>query len=344
MGGAVCLNGTGYSQAYEGTLFTSLVYRQDGGSPIVSPTISGADFSGANLIWGQNYVVDFNDDIDMSDPIAGQRILDTGVLGGSYTCGQDASFDLDENIVDAYSNVPQIEIDYSGVKDQECWYQVRGGSILAGNNIDESIPLTCASSPGCVNALNIDNTGMDDNGLVLTNSKTNIVGCSNCLSGHDNDWYKTGYSQNMRIKSYREMYNDLYVGKGVGRLADNWLEVLDIGGTGLVFVDGDLTINSNNSLTDSQFLMVVVNGTININDGVNQVEGVFRADGDLIIGGNSDLALEINGMVYANNIQISRSFSNRADNNSSPAVVFNYSPGLIFTAPVYMFEKFRLSR
>ncbi|OQA22483.1 MAG: hypothetical protein BWY63_00813 [Chloroflexi bacterium ADurb.Bin360] len=55
VGGAICLNGTGYSQVYEGSLFTSLVYRQDGGSPIVSPTISGADFSGANLIWGQEY-------------------------------------------------------------------------------------------------------------------------------------------------------------------------------------------------------------------------------------------------------------------------------------------------
>jgi hypothetical protein len=50
VGGAVCLNGTGFSQAYEGVLFTVWAYRQGGGNPVISPTINGADFSGVTLL------------------------------------------------------------------------------------------------------------------------------------------------------------------------------------------------------------------------------------------------------------------------------------------------------
>jgi len=79
----------------------------------------------------------------------------------------------------------------------------------------------------------------------------------------------------------------------------------------------------------------VVNGNMTIDQSVNNVDGIYVAK-NISVGGSSNTQLKINGMLYApngGNIRLNRSFTTKSDNNTTPAVVVNYRPDMIFALP-----------
>jgi hypothetical protein len=111
----------------------------------------------------------------------------------------------------------------------------------------------------------------------------------------------------------------------------------DLTGKDVVFVNGDFTIDKNNSLDVGKYLMVVAKNNIIVDPSVNNINGVFVAN-NVGIGGTADSilnTLNINGVLYTTlgNVSMSRGFSNKSLNNTHPGVLVNYRPDLIFSMP-----------
>jgi len=93
-------------------------------------------------------------------------------------------------------------------------------------------------------------------------------------------------------------------------------------------------INSDIVVAANNYLMVVVSGSITIDPTVTRVDGIYVANGAISATGTSNSQLVINGILYSlNNIRLARSFTVKSDNNTTPAVVVNFRPNLIFALP-----------
>jgi len=110
-------------------------------------------------------------------------------------------------------------------------------------------------------------------------------------------------------------------------------DMSQIGTSGVYFVDGNLNINSNNTIASNKSLMIVVNGDINVSNSVTQVNGILVAKNIGATGLNNS-QLVFNGSLYAENtIDLSRGFTTKRLNNANPAVKVIYNPEMIFKLP-----------
>lgn len=344
----VCATGTGFSQLADrnATNFLSLDYVPSSG-PTQAMTINtdSSYYSGSNdLRWNSNYLAYFNgaldnDGLDMADPKVNVRIIDLSI--GETTCDS-GSFVFDDSdtsdyIINPYSDNVRAQIDFTSIANQDPWFRGMGVSVLGRTGVTSNVPLTCRQTEGCIPALTIDNIGRNDNGVVMSTD----LGLSAGDWGYSDNWYKDDHIQNyLPSLTYDNMHSELFDDKGVGREESDWAGVLSVGGTGLVFVTGPLTITSDHTVAPGGFLMVVVNGSITINQNVTRLDGAYVAsDGNITINGENDTVLTINGMLYTSgNIDITRGFVTHASNNINPAVVVDMRPDLIFNAPSYMFD------
>jgi hypothetical protein len=213
------------------------------------------------------------------------------------------------------------------------WFQVMGAGIKAKQNVQDSIPLICASLPTCKAAMTVAGVG-SDNGLVSGVLVDNDGDCEDsCKYGDPNDWvYQANIvSQNCR---YQDLYNRFYLSKGVGETHVSDVKMSDLSDSGLIFVSGNLTIDEDNIVVPGDFLMVVVSGAIGIEEGVKNVEGVFVADGGIVAGGSSTDRLDICGsLCTAGNVSFSRSYTDQTENGGAPATKLNFRPDFAFNLP-----------
>jgi hypothetical protein len=99
----------------------------------------------------------------------------------------------------------------------------------------------------------------------------------------------------------------------------------------ILFVNGDVTINTNINLHPSTVLMIVALGDITFDKSVTSVSGIFVSDGeiDTAYNGNTTPQITVNGMMYSlNGITLSRSLTNQ-DNNTMPAEKLKYMPSYL---------------
>lgn len=292
--------------------------------------MSGGTDATTNLVWSDSYLPLINGggvvNPDGDLPASGRftRIIDTGV--GTTVCPSSAQFNVSAD-VSAYSAAPSIQVDLSYIRDQEGWFQGKGLDMRANTEITSGVPVTVNT------ALSVDNLaiGVSNNGMVTGAIFGSISGNNNGIYGIPNNWYYSDVGTDPHKYSYQTIYNDYFVKLGVGITG---VTVINTGETGVMFVNGDLTISSNVVVAANNYLMVVVSGSINIEASVTQVDGIYVANGNINALGNSDSQLVINGILYSlGNIRLARSFTTKSDNNSTPAVVVNYRPNLIFAMP-----------
>lgn len=92
----------------------------------------------------------------------------------------------------------------------------------------------------------------------------------------------------------------------------------------VLFVNGDLNINSNYSLHATSGIIFIVKGEISVANNVTSVDGFFITGEEFDTGsGNSQLTL--NGGVQADTLVFGRSL-NGNQNSSTPAEIFTYQP------------------
>ena len=112
-----------------------------------------------------------------------------------------------------------------------------------------------------------------------------------------------------------------------------------IGGTGVVFVNGDFNVDVDNIVSVGKFLMIIVKGTINFSPNVVSSAGIFMADKGIIAAGFSSNQLLIDGVLFSSgsapdgNIRLSRGFVIKRQNNTRPAILVNYRPDFVFNMP-----------
>lgn len=204
------------------------------------------------------------------------------------------------------------QLNCTSIIDQEAWFRASGGGVLAGNKVDNYIPMTCENN--CKTA---------NQGIVWASEVD--------LSDKDGSERKIGFS-NFKRYYYNSLINRYYYTKGVGTTVSgskNWSEIRDT--RGIVFVDGDLTIDENIDTND--LLILIVSGKIVINQSVNSIDGALFGL-EIIAEGESADQLRIEGMVYGKSgVKFSRSFLPKIGNNTQPAVEVVYNPNLIFKIP-----------
>lgn len=101
----------------------------------------------------------------------------------------------------------------------------------------------------------------------------------------------------------------------------------------VVFVNGNLTINSDLDISPGSALLFIVSGDVLVDKNVNTIEGQFIIDGkiDTSYNGNKGSALNLYGMVVANDFVFSRSLSQNADSQPSEQVI--YQPKNLLNLP-----------
>jgi len=327
--GAVCNSGVGFSTPAAATMnFTSVTIT---GGTLATINATGVDtYSGGTLIWGKYHTVIPN----LSATGEVTRWLDVSNVGVTELVACDAGNTVG---ISAYSLGPALRIDFSAVNNQQSWYQAAGGGVLSkGGVIKTMTPVTCIV-PGCSPAVSISSASCT-NGLVSGSSIDNYAGCGTCQYGIPNNW---GYEGNVLsdIYGYQYFYDNYYVKTGAGLVIGSGTSMSEIlslsGGTGVVLVKGNVTVNVDNTLSTGNFLMIVASGQITVDQNVVQTEGILVGGNGIMATGTNNTQLKINGVVYAagGNVSFSRGYVTQSDNNTSPGVLVTYRPDLIFSLP-----------
>jgi len=330
--GQAC-NNTGFTVVADSKLnFSSLILKDVSGSDDINMNTSlPANYGVTNTTYGKDYLPIFNGgnvgniDGSIQGTARFTRVIDLGA--GTTNCPTSSQFNL-ENKISAYVTVPQAKIDFSYIRNQEGWFQVWGAGVKAKNNIDSGVPVTMNS---ILRALSIGGTNAD-NGLISSSSFRNINGFNDDSAyGSPNDFWTNTNTNDSNVYSYQYFYNNFLINNEVGVTGTTWDEKPS---DGVYFVNGDLNIDSDFSLASDKFFMAVVKGKISIASTVSRLDGIYVADGGIEALGTSANQLTINGSLYSQStIRLARSYTNKSANNSSPAVVVNYNPGLIFNMP-----------
>lgn len=339
-GKPVCANPLSYNKKIEPEIgFNSIVFDNTSQSQPVdmTETIPANYGPPDSLVWGRTYLPLINGGVigNLDGTLLATnrvtRIIDTGGVGTTYCPGSQFRIgNGPQALISAYSINPSAQIDFSYIRDQEGWYQVVGAGVKGRTGVQSGVPVTALQK-----ALTWSGVG-NTNGLVSSNDlMNNINGCSEstCLWGNPNNWYLEQNTNDNDIYNYNYFYNNFYVKAGVGVTGTGWS---GRPAEGVYFVKNGLTIDTGSSLADlnTKTMLVVVNGGITIAPNVKRLDGIYIADGIISVGGTSVDQLNINGMLYAGgSVRLYRSFTNKTDNNTAPAVKVNYSPGLIFNLP-----------
>jgi hypothetical protein len=300
-----------------------------------------------HIYWGRQYLVSPNADLAASDPT--RQWVDTGDGGSTRHC-PGATARVDNNVVSPYSLVPSLRVNMAAIQNQDPWYQVTSGGIMSRTaTVANMVPVTCQFDPSlvCQSAMSISGTS-GTNGLVAASTITNASGCSFdlpdgiCKAGMPNDWRYSGNIVNDTY-SYQYFYDNYFVRQGLGvaiGTGTNMSNLLadPVGGTGVVMINGNLTVDTDNTVAPGRFLMVVVSGNINFLDTVNSSAGIFIAGGNITTStATTNTPLQINGSLYtygpASGISLNRGFSTGSQNNYLPGVKVVYRPDLLFSIP-----------
>jgi hypothetical protein len=306
---------------------------------VVSPNYSSD--SSNNLFWGDSYRAEFTIPASVSQ----MKTTDLGDQKVASVCPNSLlNLVLDDSHVNPYSTEPKLQVDFSTIVDQENWYQSTGGSINSLTTVSDFIPVTCTDTTNCQNSISIKNPiTSSDNGVII--SLNLDKGCDSCTTGNPNNWYISQNRSNLgESYDYQYFYN-IYSNNpsGITHYNDskNWSSIVsDIGGTGIILINGSVTIDNNISLNSGEMLMIIANGQIIINSAVNHVEGILVANQGIVASGNSDDQLIIDGILYSPNssVLLDRTFKEKSDNNSAPSVLINYQPEFLFNLPLQIVE------
>ena len=264
--------------------------------------------------------------------ISGGGVKTTDVSANTTSCPNNVAFTLNNNVVNPYLNPVTLKIDFSGIVDQDSWYQAVGGGLMSNIGITNRVPVTCTTTANCVSAMSI-NSGTNTNGIIASPNISN-TGNSGINKGSPNNWWINKALAEINSEYYN-LLNQYFYKAGVGKtfIGDKYFSDLGVGATGINFVDGNLSVTTENNLNSGQFLMVIVNGDITVQPEVTNLEGIFVSK-NFNIGGSNTTALTIEGMIKAtNNVRVYRTFTTKRDNNTAAAVNFVYRPDFIFNMP-----------
>jgi len=257
------------------------------------------------------------------------------------------------------------------------WWQVGRGGVIATRNVISPIPAQCSASPSCIDRLLLDDPESSRPGNVVYGGTTADFAAGNPTGTVSSRRWLTNTGTVPSIYSY-EYFANLASGRfttnsvgatiGNGEIASastgpdgySWLHrtgstTIDQPGIGLnvnkkvvIFVDGDVTINSRIRLNniEEDFFMIVASGNITVNPSVSSsssndvaIQGIYHTNGSFSTGTNGvdDEMLVVEGSVSAGSVNLERDLV--AENNDTPGELFIYSPELAIGYPSALSDK-----
>ena len=246
------------------------------------------------------------------------------------------------------------------------WWQVKDMDVMVGSFKSE-IPAYCTVAHSCTPAFNLPGSGLFP-GVTVYGSGTPLLGSNGTISSpawlvntsyfgkkYDYAWFKQVAPPEVFTVNNQAAIGSPTLGGGslasggynpsgvIWKSREGNLTIdggpADIGSNKVVlFVNGDLTINSNINLTDGLgFFAAIVSGNILIDSTLTQsgtgfaLEGLYVANGRIRTRpGTSKLRVR-GSFVGWDRITLERDLGN--SNDANPAEYFEYAPDLIFTLP-----------
>jgi len=223
------------------------------------------------------------------------------------------------------------------------WYQVVGGDIVSFGAIVDPISEVCAADYGaggdCEPFINRDDIllGFDEEGI--TAATDDIDYGNGSAIGSPNNWQV--YDTNMaRPAGYGYDYYLANLGDAEVESANLLSAISELNGgnipsgtRAIVLIDGDLTIDQDLSVDSGGLALVVVSGNITINGDVDNVEGVFIANGSITVN-DGDNQADLQGTFVADadgnavgSILLGRDLG--TGNFSNPGTLFTFRPDFI---------------
>lgn len=312
--GAVCSDPNSFTIQIPNTLGYNLLMNDvgPGAGTDKSMTVSSPTYStGANpLIWGRDYVFEISN-------FGGAAPTQLRING---TCSN-VQFSISNTISDPYVAAPSFVADFSSVLDQDPWWQTNNGGAISNNTINSRVPVTCKED-----TCKISRSALASS-ITVTNKGRPLEACQSVF-------YSGNYAKLANVNTnYNYFYNQYFVKSGVGTTLIGDKNITDIGSTGIYFVDGNLNIAASKTILPGEFLMIIVKGDINVATTALRIDGILVAN-NINAGGTSDSQLVFNGSLFAfNNIDFSRGYTVKSNNNLNPAIVVNHNPQLLFNIP-----------
>lgn len=289
---------------------------------VVSPSF----YSPKTLTWQNEYFLDYlnTNDLQFLGIFKSMKVNDVCFAYNDHL--------LPRNHVSAYDANPTLNIKYSSIMDQDPWYQVVDGGVMAKVEAENYVPVTC-----------VTDCKTSTNGLVWSRSVN--------ISDYDGTQSSEIQPQPPMagITTYKTLKNDIYTNKEVGitvvdtvfpytpaTIAWSHLKGKETNNE-VVFVEGDLVIDEN--MEPTNYVYFIVSGSITIDQNVTVVRGMFFANKTITASGQNDNQLNISGSLYARgNITLNRTLFTKRENNTTPAVKVTYDPNLIFKLPKRLWE------
>ncbi|MCL5003684.1 MAG: hypothetical protein M1352_00245 [Patescibacteria group bacterium] len=215
-------------------------------------------------------------------------------------------------------------------------------SDLAGNSSSKDICIfgsyfDVSGDVGTLNSINMTQSGTTYNtdGIIIAAGTV-----SNFTSS--NSWVVQNYSQG-DIPTYSQLISQfptsaplpsgklptqsgLYFNNGSLYVNSQTIPANFSGSTfsAVIFVNGDLRLNSNYSLSPSSALVYIVSGNVEIDKSVTSISGVFISDQNINVSynGSSGQAITINGSLLGDTLTLSRTVKK----NSGASLTVNYDP------------------
>jgi hypothetical protein len=327
-----------------------------GTEPVVDVTFALTDGGVVNMS-----VVGLPDppfDVSLTPEAPGHTYLQAfGWVDGVVSCRTEA-------LIQVNTSVPQP------------WWQARGGDVLAnGGGIESWLP-TAQIFSRQLNSVD-DSAGMAAYWSTDNSDTINIGTNAGVSVREDKDWRVKSWYDTANREGYTYFKNkfpwvgwdsqaspnpthaahkpecgpdttcgylvtvDLTINNG-----DSWGESWEANEKIVVFVEGDLNINSTINISDNfiddggAFLAFVVQGDINVGTGVTTLEGIYLADGVLDIGGGAAVfagkgtfvGWDVTSPSTTNGVVLGRTFADE----TVPSELFEYWPQLILNTPVEM--------
>ncbi len=356
-GNGLCQLGSGGTAQNPGASSTIAATWGGGGSSTGS--ISGAKYSIANVAYTNSTTVTLTPDLNLY----------------SCVCPSSCSY---TNTTSTLSSYP---VNFYLSSGHQSWWQTSNGLIYAGNTtgtaVYSKIPATC-TSPSCIPAIST-RTALD-----TPNSESYIISSGGAIDStldsatqyvdlrqDGSIGHITGITLNGPQEDYG--YFAQLFGVSTSSTVDftgpqpssaplnnkNYYANTDITINSpwnvtntqrlIIFIDGNLTIQKPIHVDEGGFLAFIVNGNITIDNSLGAatlssttavVEGMYIADQQLIIaGGRSGGDLKfVGGGIFIGwgGVQLNRTYANSTNNNTHPTDLFIYRPDFLLNAPAEM--------
>ncbi len=224
------------------------------------------------------------------------------------------------------------------------WFQTQGGDIYTGASLSNDIPET-ANNRNL--SLKLDNwpgiiTHQDENGVSLgsgfpSNDTANYWLAESKYEGKPYgsfQFFKKKFALDLVSETYGQGRGDLpaqdgvYYAQSSRTLSGNW----NLGANRwlVLLVEGNVNINTNIIVSKGSFLAIVATGNINFADSVSKAQGMFVADGTIDTGENNQ-AFEGQGIFASNSFALGRDFDDDR-NDTTPAETFIARPDFIMSS------------